>query len=108
MFWVLIRIASARYLLESPQQGDSNEYPQHMFLWRNKQIYPLTITKYPPYLSHCITLANNLFPSLSRMAIAFTVYSEGSWKHTNIVVIHSVQQMFAKKSDSETINLKYE
>ena len=29
------------YSLESPQQGDSNEYPQHMFLWRNKQIYPL-------------------------------------------------------------------
>ena len=22
---------------------DSNEYPQHMFLWRNKQNYPLII-----------------------------------------------------------------
>ena len=41
MLWVLIRIA---------QRGDSNEYPQHMFLWRNKQTYPLIITKYPPYL----------------------------------------------------------
>ena len=30
----------------------SNEYPQHMFLWRNKQIYPLIITKYPPCLFH--------------------------------------------------------
>ena len=29
MLWVLIRIASI-------------EYPQHMFLWRNKQIYPLS------------------------------------------------------------------
>ena len=32
----------------------TNEYPQHMVLWRNKQNYPLIITKYPPYLFHCI------------------------------------------------------
>ena len=37
MLWILIRIASAcGYSLESPRRGDSNEYPQHMFLWRNK------------------------------------------------------------------------
>ena len=42
------------YSLESPCRGDSNEYPQHTFLWRNKQNYPLIITKYPPYLFHCI------------------------------------------------------
>ena len=35
------------------ERGDSNEYRQHMFLWRNKQNYPLIITKYPPYLFHC-------------------------------------------------------
>ena len=34
---MLIRIASP------------NEYPQHTFLWGNKQTYPLLITKYPPY-----------------------------------------------------------
>ena len=33
--------------------GDFNEYPQHMFLWRNKQNYLLIITKYPPYLASC-------------------------------------------------------
>ena len=33
MLWVLIRSAS----LEAPQRGASNEYPQHMFLWRNKK-----------------------------------------------------------------------
>ena len=40
MLWVLIRIASA--------------YQQHLFLWRNKQNYPLIIIKYmyPPYLFH--------------------------------------------------------
>ena len=25
------------YSLELPWQGNSNEYPQHMFLWRNKK-----------------------------------------------------------------------
>ena len=40
------------YSLESPWRGNSNEYPQHLFLWRNKQSYPLIITKYPPYLFH--------------------------------------------------------
>ena len=32
------------YSLESHRQGVFNEYPQHMFLWRNKQNYPLIIT----------------------------------------------------------------
>ena len=31
-------------------QGDSNEYPQHMFLWTSKQNYPLIIIIYPSYL----------------------------------------------------------
>ena len=26
------------YSLEAPHRGTSNEYPQHMFLWRNKKI----------------------------------------------------------------------
>ena len=28
------------------RRGASNEYPQHMFLWRNKKNYPTIITKY--------------------------------------------------------------
>ena len=27
------------YSLEGPHGGPSNEYPQHMFLWRNKKIF---------------------------------------------------------------------
>ena len=27
------------YSLEAPQRGASNEYPQHMFSWRNKKKY---------------------------------------------------------------------
>ena len=63
MLWVLIRIALTYvvgtqnrlgtyvvYSLESPRRADSNEYPQHMFLWRNKENYPLIITKYPSHL----------------------------------------------------------
>ena len=38
MLWVLIRIASL---------CNSNEYPQHMFLWRTDEIYPSIIIKYP-------------------------------------------------------------
>ena len=38
------------YSLESPRQGDSNEYPQHMVLWRTDENYPSIIIKYPPYL----------------------------------------------------------
>ena len=36
---VLIRSTLMRclYSLEAPQWGTSNEYPQHMFLWRNKR-----------------------------------------------------------------------
>ena len=33
------------YSLESPRGGDSNEYPQHIFLCRNKQSYPVNIAK---------------------------------------------------------------
>ena len=33
-------------------RGDSNEYPQHMFLWRTDINYPLIIIKYPSYLSY--------------------------------------------------------
>ena len=48
MLQVLIRITS--------HQGDSNEYPQHMHLWRTAQNYPSVIIKYPPYLFHCGTM----------------------------------------------------
>ena len=33
---------------DHPRQGDSNEYPQHILLWRTKENYPLIITKYHP------------------------------------------------------------
>ena len=35
------------YSFELPQRSDSNEYPQHMFLWRNNKTYPSIILKYP-------------------------------------------------------------
>ena len=37
-----------------PHPGDSNEYPQHMFLWRNDENYYSIIIKYPLYLFHCL------------------------------------------------------
>ena len=40
----------------SPRRDDSNEYPQHMFLWRTDKNYPSVIIKYPPYLVICLIL----------------------------------------------------
>ena len=34
------------FSLEAPQRGASNEYPQHMVLWRTGENYPRIITKY--------------------------------------------------------------
>ena len=52
MVWILIRIASpcCGYSLELPWRDVSNVPTslQRMFLCRNKQNYPLIITKYPP------------------------------------------------------------
>ena len=38
------------FSLESPQLGNSDEQPQHMFLWKTGENYPQIIIKYPPYL----------------------------------------------------------
>ena len=45
-------IKTCGYSVESPCRGDSNEYLQHMLLWRTFNNYPLVIIKYPPYLFH--------------------------------------------------------
>ena len=34
------------YSLEVPHQGISNEYPQHMFFWRNKKKYYVDTPSY--------------------------------------------------------------
>ena len=49
MLWVLIRSASPKtccgYSIEAPHRGASDEYPQHMFLWRTGENYPVILTK---------------------------------------------------------------
>ena len=41
------------YSLEAPQQGTSNEYPQHMFSWKNKKYWYFWLEKKMPYLVLC-------------------------------------------------------
>ena len=41
------------YSLEAPHQGASNEYPQHMFLLRNKKDISIFQMKKVPYLLLC-------------------------------------------------------
>ena len=50
---ILHKNTCCEYSLESSRQGDSNEYPQHIFLLRNMKNYPSIIIKYPPYLFFC-------------------------------------------------------
>ena len=45
-FLFLHKYICCGYSLEAPHQGTSNEYPQHMFLWRTGENYPIIITKY--------------------------------------------------------------
>ena len=42
------------YSLEAPRRGASNEYPQHMFSWRNKKDISIFRMKKAPYLLLCI------------------------------------------------------
>ena len=41
------------YSLEAPQRGASNDYPQHMFSWRNKKDISIFRMKKAPYLLLC-------------------------------------------------------
>ena len=41
------------YSLEAPHRGTSKEYPQHMFLWRNKKNIKAFWLKKMPYLVLC-------------------------------------------------------
>ena len=80
MLWVLIRIASPGYSLESPRRGKSNEYPQHIFLWRTTENYPLIITKYPPYLLLCAHVCLKMH-LLYKSKVPFLGAAKfGSWK----------------------------
>ena len=55
------------YSLESPRRGDSNEYPQHMFLWRNNDNYPLIILKF----LHCVYRNGSKHLATSNSAVTF-------------------------------------
>ena len=47
------------YSLEAPQRGASNEYPQHMFSWRNKKKYQHFLVEKAPYLKLSMNIALN-------------------------------------------------
>ena len=61
LFFLGYRIAlpCCGYSLESHWRCVFNEYPQRV-LWRNKQSYPLIVTKYPPYLFHFLCAQRRL------------------------------------------------
>ena len=68
-------------LLEAPQQGASNEYPQHMFSWRNKKDISIFSMKKAPYLLLCVLYHSAvfifIFLGISEIMLA-------SWKWSSI------------------------
>ena len=69
------------YSLEVPLWGTSNEYLQHMFLWRNKK----NIVDTPSYLYLCI-----LIISLTSVRQAFTAYKASQENRDSRFLICSV------------------
>ena len=69
------------YSLEAPRRGASNEYPQHMFLWRNKKnimwIPPL-VCRYVAYLYE--TTGRVLSPVLALIMASVLA-------HTNVKIL---------------------
>ena len=57
-----------------------------MFLWRNKQNYPLIITEYPPYLFHCVNLTWLQIPKTSFLQLGS---NEPPHDKTNKMTAHS-------------------
>ena len=57
---------------ESPRQGNLIS-THNMFLWENKQNYPLIITKYLPYLSgECLVFTFNNLSVISQCCLNVT------------------------------------
>ena len=48
IFYISVRNIDCRYSLEPPRRGGSNEYPQSMFMGRNKKnnVYPCKLQFY--------------------------------------------------------------
>ena len=76
MLWVLIR---------SAHWGTSNEYPQHIFLWRNWGNDHRIITKYSCLTSPLLKIIPNLFGlnycSMSKITIKYIVYRNKSFHY---------------------------
>ena len=53
------------YSLEAPRQGASNEYPQHMFSWRNGENYLRIITKYSSLTSPLVLCYIYMYVSMN-------------------------------------------
>ena len=49
------------YSFEASRRGASNEYPQHVFSWRNKKNISYFYKKKSPYLYFCSSNKSNYF-----------------------------------------------
>ena len=75
------------------ERGNSNEHPQQMFLRINKQHHPLIITKYTPYLFHCLQAQLDLEEHQKSM-FALTVFKRLPSETLTILVTQPVETAF--------------
>ena len=61
------------YSLEAPRRGASNEYPQHMFSWRNKKDISIFLDEKAPYLLLCFTLDTTFLGSTLNSIVPVTM-----------------------------------
>ena len=67
------------------EKGDSNEYPQHMFLWRSDENYPSIIIKYhicsTDNAKNAKTTISSLTKSADYTALVYFIWTLGTSVH---------------------------
>ena len=77
------------YSLEVPRRGASNEYPQHMFLWKNKKNYPRIITKYSFVNNASGIVCCGLFAlPLGVIKRLYILYCDSYWASSKLFLMH--------------------
>ena len=69
------------YSLEVPNRGISNEYPQHMFMWRNKKISTIFGLKKVPHLELGPYLLTIAVIDLEQSVLLAVEETKNCWMH---------------------------
>ena len=90
-----------------PQKGDSNENPQHTFLWRNKKIISIFQLKKMPYLELYSMPINSFFHKLIFINFSPNFAALGSSfisKYFSAIIIEPVHNKTYNKTNTSKIS----